>query len=86
MKRLQEVNVDDGTWVRFVGVGVLEDANRVHCSDTTIAVSEQGIETHSLVGVLPASRVATVVVRRFATSSIRQRGRGQRPVLVAVGC
>ena len=41
--RLQEVSVDDGSWVRFVGEGVLEKPNFVHCSESVIAVSESNI-------------------------------------------
>ena len=38
--RLQEVDVDDGSWVRFVGVGVLRKPNFVDCSESVIATSE----------------------------------------------
>ena len=40
--RVQEVNVDDGSWVRFVGEGLLDEPNHVHCSDRVIAVVELG--------------------------------------------
>ena len=39
-KRLQEVNIDDGGWVRFVGEGLLEAPNYVACSESVIAVAE----------------------------------------------
>ena len=38
--RVQEVNIDDGAWVRFLGCGVLEKPNFVDCSESVIAVSE----------------------------------------------
>ena len=38
--RLQEVNIDDGGWVRFVGEGLLADPDYVTCSKSVIAVSE----------------------------------------------
>ena len=38
--RVQEVSLDDGSWVRFVGEGVLQEPNYVHCSESVIAVSE----------------------------------------------
>ena len=38
--RLQEVNVDDGGWVRFVGDGLLEGPDYVACSESVIAVTE----------------------------------------------
>ena len=38
--RLQEVNIDNGSWVRFVGVGVLANPDYVTCSESVIAVSE----------------------------------------------
>ena len=38
--RLQEVNIDDGSWVRFMGEGLLEKPDYVACSESVIAVSE----------------------------------------------
>jgi hypothetical protein len=40
--RVQEVSVRDGTWVRFIGLGVLEKPNGVDCRDDIIAVSSYG--------------------------------------------
>ena len=45
--RVQEVTVDDGSWVRFVGVGVLVNPDYVTCSESVIAVSET--EKHRVV-------------------------------------
>ena len=38
--RLQEVNIDDGGWVRFVGEGLLEVPDFVTCSESVIGVME----------------------------------------------
>ena len=38
--RLQEVRVDDGGWVRFLGRGFLSEPNYVACSQSAVAVSE----------------------------------------------
>ena len=38
--RLQEVTIEDGSWVRFLGEGLLDKPNRVACSESVIAVSE----------------------------------------------
>jgi hypothetical protein len=39
-RRVQQVTLCDGSWVRFIGVGVLDDPNYVDCDESTIAVSE----------------------------------------------
>ena len=39
--RLQEVNIDDGGHVGFIGVGLLDKPDYVDCSPTTIAVLER---------------------------------------------
>ncbi len=39
-KRVQEVNIMDGSWVRFVGEGVLERPQYVDCNNKVIVVSE----------------------------------------------
>jgi iron(III) transport system ATP-binding protein len=38
--RVQEVRIDDGSWVRFVGVDVLKGPEFVDCNSHAIAVSE----------------------------------------------
>jgi hypothetical protein len=38
--RVQEVRIVDGSWVRFVGIGVLEKPQCVDCNADVIAVSE----------------------------------------------
>ena len=39
-KRVQQVKIADGSWVRFVGVGVLTDPDFVDCNTDAIAVAE----------------------------------------------
>jgi hypothetical protein len=39
-KRVQQVKIADGSWVRFVGVGVLQEPDYVDCNTDVIAVSE----------------------------------------------
>ena len=38
--RVQEVSIDDGTWVRFLGKGVLDAPESVTCSKSVIGVAE----------------------------------------------
>jgi hypothetical protein len=38
--RVQQVKIADGSWVRFVGVGILKSPNYVDCNSNVIAVSE----------------------------------------------
>jgi hypothetical protein len=38
--RVQQLKIADGSWVRFVGVGVLEEPEYVDCNTDAIAVSE----------------------------------------------
>ncbi len=40
--RVQEIRIVDGLWVRFVGEGVLNEPQCVHCSADGIVVSEGG--------------------------------------------
>ncbi len=39
--RVQEVNILDGSWVRFIGIGVLTGPQYVDCNSETIVVSER---------------------------------------------
>ncbi len=39
-RRVQEVRIMDGSWVRFVGIGVLKEPQYVDCNADVIAVSE----------------------------------------------
>ncbi len=39
--RLQEVRIDDGSWVRFIGLGILRKPECVDCNAELIAVSEK---------------------------------------------
>ena len=56
--RLQEVSIEDGSWVRFVGEGVLERPQRVHCSETVIAVSDTDQHCVTLVSWVDGSLLA----------------------------
>jgi hypothetical protein len=38
--RVQQVNVVDGTWIRFIGEGVLSFPQYVDCNDSAVVVSE----------------------------------------------
>jgi hypothetical protein len=40
--RVQEVRIVDGTWVRFIGEGVLNEPQYVDCNSDVIVVSEPG--------------------------------------------
>jgi len=46
--RLQQVKIADGSWVRFVGVGVLKHPYYVDCNSNVIAVSESRIHRISV--------------------------------------
>ncbi len=39
-RRVQEVRIVDGSWVRFIGIGVLKKPQFVDCNDRVIVVSE----------------------------------------------
>ncbi len=39
--RVQEVRIDDGSWVRFIGLGILRKPECVDCNAELIAVSEK---------------------------------------------
>ena len=56
--RLQEVNIDDGGWVRFVGEGLLEKPNHVACSEAVIAVSESSQHRVTLLSWVDGSLLA----------------------------
>jgi hypothetical protein len=47
-KRVQQVKIADGSWVRFVGVGVLEEPDYVDCNTDVIAVSETALHRISV--------------------------------------
>ena len=66
--RLQEVNIDGGGWVRFVGEGLLEGPDYVTCSKSVIAVSESNKHRVTLLSWADGSLLA-----RFGSG-----GRGDR--------
>jgi hypothetical protein len=66
--RVQEVRMGDGSWVRFVGEGVLDTPQQVDCNDDVMVVSES---CHRI-SVLSWSD--GVVLKQFGS---RGRGAGQ---------
>jgi sugar lactone lactonase YvrE len=47
-KRVQQVRIVDGSWVRFVGEGLLGEPEYVDCNADVIVVSEEGLHRISV--------------------------------------